>query len=652
MPGRKSQIHASRSTAQKLLNGRELVFGLAQGAACRFEPRVFERFVGLAAECGATHIAFAGFPFRYGSWFLPDNRDPYPAWSNATFGLFRVFPPKALRPWISTASARALQRILTAQMRIVRRYGLKAVVDGCEPLWLPEAVYRAHPDWRGPQCELGRIADKPYFAPSIDEPEVLDLYREAMRAMAQRFPEIDQLSFLANDSGAGVSWSPCLYPGMNGPTRWRTRDPGERLAKWLQVMQEGAAAGGAQVRLNVWSSGLPAATVMAARTRLGQGLFVNGGNGRGEQWGGPGANLGNGLWSFSYPAVGLGSPVDFMAGLQAVYANRGGDALRAHIGLEPANLELARTLLESWLAAPGPGLIARDRALLRAAEGIAGSARHAEELVGVWHEIKLADLVISKVQQKGFCHLLPFGCVSMRWLIRPLVPQPERLAAAETDYFTRFMFSKDPAAEKSHLGFFLGKPVFVGSCAVWLARWALVDVISRLGSARQRVLAMLPAAPRAAAQRLQLYADRIGAYACLAETARNCIMYQYALDTADQPQFGPNMMDYDDNIVYDQRALGLRKIAREEVDNTVELLQILAAQKGPVLNYARRPAEESVFMLGPNLQADLRRKLDIMLNHWQDYERLYPATKVWDFEPPLRGNIALPGAGAAADTQR
>ena len=39
-----------REKAQKLLNGRELVFALSQGQSCRWEPDAFRRFVELAVE--------------------------------------------------------------------------------------------------------------------------------------------------------------------------------------------------------------------------------------------------------------------------------------------------------------------------------------------------------------------------------------------------------------------------------------------------------------------------------------------------------------------------------------------------------------------------------------------------------------------------
>jgi hypothetical protein len=192
----------------------------------------------------------------------------------------------------------------------------------------------------------------------------------------------------------------------------------------------------------------------------------------------------------------------------------------------------------------------------------------------------------------------------------------------------------------------LGKSVFNGESVMWMARWCLFEAIGRLRGAAATVRALAGAATDDASRAsLGLYAARIGACACGAATLKNAIMYQYALDIREQPQYGPNPMDYDDNIIYDQRALTLRKIAREELDNMTELIELCESGTGTVVEHARSREEESVFILGPNLVADLRRKSDIMLDHWHDYERLYPSTKVRDFDPEPVGNIVREGEG-------
>lgn len=627
--------------ARKRLNGRGLVFHHTAGQAWQFDEQRFGRFAAFAAESGATHVQVS-LPFRYNSWVLPDNRDPYAAWCVNSVGVLRVCPPPELQEWVPLEQAREAQSLLQAQLAILRKYGLKAVAHAVEPMWLPEGVYRANPQWRGAQCELGRIAEKPYFAPSLDNPEVLDLYRRAMTEFATLFPEIEQFSFLSNDSGAGVAWSPCLYPGMNGPVAYRRRDGGERIAQWLKVLQGAAGAAGVTVRFNVQSSGLPPEWVSSARQRLDPGLFVCGGNTHGEHLSVAGAGMAGGMWSDIYPARGLAHPGEFLAGLQNIYHNPDGEASFANLHVEEGDLELARLCVKTFLANPGRGLRHRVDLMLAVAEALTGSPQAAERLISVWDSVSQARQAMRQIQQKGFSHAFTWCAVSARWLVRPLVPRPEQLTDAEKAHYRDFIFAIEEQKDDPRLNLVLGKGVFRGESVTWLVRWCLHGAISSLKSARRTVLELADKAGKPAASNLELYAARIGVLACLGATVKNCIMYQYALDTIEQPQYGPNPMDYDDNIIYDMRALNLRKIAREELDNIAELRRLIATAPGEVIEYAAAPEEQNVFMLGPDLPRDLERKMDIMMDHWQEYEQLYPTTKVWDFEPQPTGNIAPP----------
>ena len=631
-----------KEKAQELLQGRSMIFALNQGKVANPDPDVFRQFVELAVEYGATHIDVGTLPYRY-TWFLPDNHDPYAAWCNDRPGVLRVFPPEELHEWVPLEAAQELQEAIAEKLEIMRPYGLKGVAGGVEPLWLPEGVYRAHPRWRGAQCELGRIARRPYFAPSIDEPEVLDLYRRSLRLWAERFPEIDQYTFMSNDSGGGIAWAPNVYPGMNGPVRYRQRDPGQRIAGWLEAMQEGAAEAGCSIRVNLHSSGLPPGLVASTRAKLGSGLFINWGNEHGESWRGAGASLGSGIWGAAHPAEGMANPMAFAGGLQAAYHNPDGDDNRVSISIDQPNLDLARTLLASFFEDPGKGRLNRLQTLLRAAEQVCGQADLAEGLLGVWETVQQAMQVVAQVRQPGFGLVLPFCCTSMRWLTRPLVPEPEDLTPEETAYYRDFVFTTGTDEQNQNLCYVLGKPVFRGHSAMWMARWCLNDAIGRLRGARGSLEGLAERAnDTAAAAGLRLEAARIGAFGCLAANAKNTIMYQHALDIRQQPQFGPNPMDYDDNIVYDQRALQLRKIAREELDNITELVELIESQTEAVIAIAPTAEEENVFLFGPNLLTALKHKMTVMLDHWQDYERLYPATKVWEFEAEPEDNIVQP----------
>ncbi len=609
---------------------RQLVFNL-MAIRERFDAAEFRAFAEMAAEYGATHVNVGILPFTY-SWFLPDLSDPYPSWANWSMGLFRVFTPPALREWIPPEASQALQDVLQEKMAILRPLGLRATVsNGVEPCWLPEGVYRAHPHWRGAQCELGRIAGKPYFSPSIDEPEVLELYSWALEECGRLFPEIDDFQFLTNDSSAGISWAALLYPGTNGPAEHRRRGPGERVCGWLQAMVEGAARAGSEVRVNL-NGGLTVAEREAIRAKLTPGAYLSGTGADGSPFRNAGANLGAGYWTQAWPAVGLYHMSAFAEGLQPLFdPERDPETLNAEVSMDEYGVPLARVLLDSAREHPGRGLLARDRVLLDAGAKLVGEAG-AEGLVRVWEAVNSALHAVAQVRVRGASDIL-FGETVSRWLVRPLVPRPLALTAEEKAHYEPFLFSVGTEEQNANLGYLCGKPVLHGDGVVWMARWACQEAIGTLQGAARQLEMLIEAAGEAATPEVKLYQARVQALACVVENVKLTFMYQHALNIADIPRFGPNAQDYDDNIQYDQRCLELRKIARADLDNTAALLRLLRAHPEPLLGIADTPEGETVFRFGPNLPDALERKMEIMLDHWHEYEQLYPTSKEWEYEP-------------------
>jgi hypothetical protein len=134
--------------ARELLQGRSLIFTLAQVQIYQHDRKLFREFVEMAVEYGATHIAVGRFAYRHGTSFLPDNFDPYAAWCNTSLGLLWAFPSEELREWIPARDVEQRQQYIAEQVEELQRFGLKGMADGLEPLWLPEEVYRAHSYWR------------------------------------------------------------------------------------------------------------------------------------------------------------------------------------------------------------------------------------------------------------------------------------------------------------------------------------------------------------------------------------------------------------------------------------------------------------------------------------------------------------------------
>ena len=151
-----------------------------------------------------------------------------------------------------------------------------------------------------------------------------------------------------------------------------------------------------------------------------------------------GASFGEGIWSSTWPVPGLGDVEQFIAGLQGIYTDADKKGARANINVGTQDIDKARTVINIYKDNPGTGYLHQQKLLLQAAETFCGD--RAETLVGVWKSVAKSVHCVSQIRQKGFCAVLPFAGVSMRWLIRPLVPQPEKLTESEKEYYTRFLF--------------------------------------------------------------------------------------------------------------------------------------------------------------------------------------------------------------------
>ncbi len=201
----------------------------------------FESFARRARQSGATHVVITAEDLPWAMWQMDTPGDPYPAWAVSNVGLLKVSIPEALQPFLPKDYSDTVMGLLRSRCEVLRKLGLKAAFTTFEPQILPERVYDAHPLWRGPQVDHPLRSRVPRFAPSIDNPEVLALYRESIRKLLTVCPEIEILSLHTNDSGSGMSWSGGLYQGPNGSSLTRDRKMHQRYRDFFEALQSGAS---------------------------------------------------------------------------------------------------------------------------------------------------------------------------------------------------------------------------------------------------------------------------------------------------------------------------------------------------------------------------------------------------------------------------
>ena len=170
---------------------------------------------------GATYMLVTeGLPLA--TWEM-DSADPYPMWFVHHAGLLTIFPPEELQPDVEAGYSAQVTGILQQRCEFWGKYGLKGVWNANEPEVLPEAFFTAYPELRGPRIDQPNRSRKVYFAPSVDEPETLRMYRESMQRLLKTCPEVEQFNWVTIDAGSGFDWAPSLYPGINGNNNYKDR---------------------------------------------------------------------------------------------------------------------------------------------------------------------------------------------------------------------------------------------------------------------------------------------------------------------------------------------------------------------------------------------------------------------------------------------
>jgi hypothetical protein len=598
---------------------RAVIWSYGDDPALIADLEAFRAFAEQAAELGATHVGINKLlPAR---WQMSDPRDPHPEWASWPIWsfiqptLFKVAVPPALEEWLPRGEAERNLELIRERCAILRALGLRASWSGNDPMWLPEGAYRAHPEWRGAQAELLCIARLPYFSPCVDHPEVLAMFRTAMAELCRNAPELDFWTAFTNDSGGGICWSGS-YPGNNGPNWCRHRTHTERVIGFLTAIQEGAREAGGEVQVSLDVQG---SAPLLDLTQLRPGQYYKGRDAQGRPWG---SGMGSNGWfgNHLYPVVGVPRILSFAEECEHAFAANT-DKVGVSFGpqVQEPLVAVYRALRETPSTGPASRLaVLRDLAASQVGE------ENAEALLQLWGTIERAVECGRHVRGYGFNSIMFAGPAMMRWLTMPLVPDQSRLSPEQKAGYQRWRVVKD-AVEADSYHAILGKRGVLGPAAVWMATNSLNEAISQATSAARQTEALAGKLAEGPVRSwLTALVYRLKALACGYTTCRNFIQYEEALAQMAPEDQEVVWRDHTGTYVINRGGVELRTIARSEVDNAYELARLVEEAPEPVLAMVSDPAEEDSFVFGPHVVAELRRKAEIMLDRWEDYNELYP----------------------------
>jgi len=571
----------------------------------------FEQKVKRSAELGATHITISQIEKSRWQWDQ-DLTDPYPNWGMLVTALFKIIVPKELNKWLPTDYADRNLALIKARSEILKKYGLKGSFHMKEPCYLPEEVFRAHPQWRGPRCDHPRRAKNYYYSPCIDREDILEMYTSAMTKLCSEV-EIEYFHIFTNDSGGGLCWSTGLYTGKNGPQWCRNIPMDKRVGKFLKALKKGTDNAGidAWIEINsnigikepehemdaMWSS-LPDYQAVNKKSNSGKPLaaelFLN--------------------WEYTIqPVKNIARPFEFLEAYENVYQS---DLPAALLTIDDSDFNEHYTLMDKYNSTPIKGLAARTLLVRETAAEIVGD-ENADELVSAWSKT-----------EKGILHYLDTGlegliscCINQRWINRPFVLFPNELTSDEKDYYRKFQFQANSEDHANDLLDIQNSSFIRGYSGVFLASATLRKAISLFDEASSIISKIICKSPDQVQIKLKLAADRLELLSCFMKNAMNAIKFQHIIDTTDyerDPEISPEWpLDAEKNLLL------FEEITRAEIDNTNHIINLIKGRENTMMSIAPSHALEDIFLLSPKLVSQLKTKTETMLNHMLDGKRLY-----------------------------
>ena len=574
----------------------------------------FRALAELCVKHGGTHL-FVSDLAKARWWWERDLSDPYPNWGMLAPTILRTIPPEPLKPYLPRDWVERNIELLVRRGEVLRELDLKGAFHGCEPGWLPDEVFVAYPEWRGPRCEKPRRARNACYSICVDNDEVLSMYAEAVKALCE-LASIEYFSFLTNDSGAGICWSKGLYAGPNGNTRCEHIGFGKRVSKFLATVQNAAKAAGYDAVVEMAGS-IPDHEIEELIPYLGENQSVNGRSRANEPLtfavGYRDSFFSNGV----YPAYGIPQPMAFIEQHAEACAHSDANVI---VCIDSMKERFTQRLLSKCEESPASTALKDCQDLLYSFAADETDGKHADELYEVWNHVKTAKEAVLPVTRGGPLFLL--GTVNQRWLTRPFVAEALALSPEERDYYRDFQFQANSEEEAADLMNLQSIKFVGGHSAAYIVSNMLDFGISELTEAVAKCDRIADAASDDTRKKeFSILSLRLQAFICIFRNARNAVKFQEIMDKTDKterPVERPHK-----HVRGDQRLHEVTNIVRNEIDNTAELIRIIERSSAPVIVTARCEEEEDIMQFSPDLAGQLRKKINIMLTHQLEFGKYY-----------------------------
>ncbi len=573
-----------------------------------------DAFARLAENClkaGVTHLTFS--EIERSLWEVDDPRDPYLHWSIVHTSLFKLFPPALLADWVPQDYATRARACVANKAKILAESGLRGAVFLYDPMYWPEAVFHHRPDLRGPRVDAPTQCIHPRYAPCVDHPEVLAMYRDAFRQFYELSSGVlDTIILRTNDSATGFCWTQ-LYNGLNGPTGCKHIASSARIRRFLENGLQGIHRAGGKAKIYLGGGSIAGPDRKGFIDALPQhcGYYAH------NKAGGGGERILSGFSTdFSlYPLFGIPNTWEVLDRLALAH-----ERSWPHIvfytcpsiyGNDWYGDEEPVSIIGHFNRRPAIRLLDKIERAMDAATALYGSA-HAADIVESWILIHRAAGILNK-STIGMADLIFYGAMAQRWLTRPLVVYPEKLRDEERAHFLPHLFQASPShlnpdmLDQSNTRQFDG----LRHLAYFNRHFDEACHLYREASARVREVVTQSDESHPALER------RLAAFSileCLLHSIRSWVNFHIQLEAFHAKNNGEALAATVTAPKFKAEKIQFTDLIRGEAENCLKLAALLG-EHGDLFETAASPQGEGPFMFGPELAANLRRKAAIMFEH-------------------------------------
>jgi len=546
--------------------------------------------------------------------------------------------------------------LLRRNARLAIKYGLIPGLLCFEPRSVPESFFEKYPTLRGARVDHPFRSYKPRYNLSVIHPAVQQHYAELMENLMREIPELGFLTIWSNDSGAGFEHTKSLYVGRNGGAflirEWNSDEKiaeaaASNIIKFFSVLRDAASRTNPQFRVitrlesfygeraYLWPELMDRIDV-EAHSLLTEGWESNYPHPVYSDVKVLGSALHNTLHkdeekpmqtlrkrgslclfyhSFSChtnhePLLGI--PFPWLTHEKLIDLYSCNVFALSHIGgLQPPEkvpYPVNQDLFRYFQFDPELDI---DEAVSQIAGTYTGG-RGAEELVQGWQWIDQA--IRSFVPLSIYTH---YGAVWQRLLVRPLVPDIDRIPETQREYYEKHMCTSLHNPNRVDLAqdvlFELVSKEYAQKSFQRIDAnvWDPLELAIDLFQKRKTVAETVPDEPAFRVFQDQWFRAR--ALRCLFVTLRNTAVWIYAVH---------EYMDTQEVALKKNCRVLLDKMMEREIKNCKEMLQVW--RESPIEWIIISGSVETPFIHGKNFGDLLERKIDLIEKHKNDEPHIDP----------------------------